>query len=151
LEYVEKFRHAAAEQGSGVQSDFDLHTPQGFGGAMAFGMVHVLFAPFPWQMAGGSFRMLLVAPETVFWWWLFFTCVAPGMWYGIRHRFADVQPLLFFIVLMGLLYSLMFSNVGLVYRQRAQLLPWFLIFAAAGWELRLMRRRAPRAAEGTGL
>ncbi|MBI2835108.1 MAG: hypothetical protein HYX76_11855 [Acidobacteria bacterium] len=38
----------------------------------------------------------------------------------------------------------MFSNIGLVYRQRAQLMPWLLIFGAAGLELRRKRKLAAR-------
>jgi hypothetical protein len=69
------------------------------------------------------------------------------VWPGIRHiarrRLADFAPVLFFIILMGLLYSIMFSNVGLAYRQRAQLMPWFFMVAAVGRELRLNSKTIP--------
>ena len=40
----------------------------------------------------------------------------------------------------------MFGNVGLIVRQRAQLLPWLLIFAMAGLEQRALWRRDKRTA-----
>lgn len=137
LQFIQSFRkNVAADQSSGLFLDLDLKSPSGFGLAFLVGFAHLLWAPFPWQLASGSLRMLLVAPEMVVWWWLFFVGVIPGIRYALKHRFWDVQPLLLFLLGMSLLYSVMFGNVGLVYRQRAQLLPWLLIFAAVGLELR---------------
>lgn len=143
LQYVQSFRHnIAVGTGSAVESHYELQTPEGFALAAVVGGAHLLLAPFPWQLGGGSLRKLLTAPELVVWWWLFFVGVLPGLWHTIRNRFSDIQPLLLFSVGMGLLYSLMFGNVGLIYRQRAQLLPWLLIFAAVGLEQRARRRLA---------
>jgi hypothetical protein len=87
--------------------------------------------------------MLLTFPDVFLWWWLVLAGLVPGIRACVRWRFSDVQPLLFFALGMALLYSVLFSNVGLVYRQRAQLLPWLLIFAMVGLEQRrLLRRRA---------
>jgi hypothetical protein len=36
----------------------------------------------------------------------------------------------------------MFANVGLAYRQRAQLLPFLLIVAAVGYERRRLKKKA---------
>jgi hypothetical protein len=104
------------------------------------GAAHLLLAPFPWHLGGGSLRMLLTMPELAVWYFLFFWGVLPGLWYAVRNRFNDIQPLLVLICGLGLLYSLMFGNIGLVYRQRAQLLPWLFIFAAVGLEQRTLRR-----------
>ncbi len=122
--------------GSGVTTHYDMQTPHGFGMAAVVGAAHVLLAPFPWQLGHGSLRMLLTLPELLVWWWLFFAGVLPGGWYAMRHRFSDVQLLLLFVCGLGLLYSLLFGNVGLAYRQRTQLLPWLLIFAMVGLEQR---------------
>ncbi|MBK7598951.1 MAG: hypothetical protein IPJ07_10685 [Acidobacteria bacterium] len=84
--------------------------------------------------------MLLTAPELFFWWWLFFAGFAPGFYYAVRNRFSEVQPLVLFIVGLGLLYSLMFGNVGLIFRQRAQLMPWMLVFAVVGLEQRAIKK-----------
>lgn len=148
LQYVERFRYNAAAgrqgTGSGIKTDFDLETPTGFVMGAAFGAVHLLLAPFPWQFGGGSVRMTLTAPEMVVWWWLFFVGVLPGLWYVVRHRFCKVFPLLIFVMGLGLLCSIAFGNIGLAYRQRAQLLPWLLIFAMIGLEQRAQRRATAR-------
>jgi hypothetical protein len=136
VRYVERFRaQAAKDQGSSAFLEADLRSTGGLGSVIAFGGVHLLFAPFPWQWS--SMRAILVAPEVVFWWWICWRYVWPGIRHVVRRRLAEFAPLLLFIVLMALLYSIMFSNVGLAYRQRAQLLPWLLIVAAVGREIRL--------------
>ena len=99
-----------------------------------FGGVHLLLAPFPWQLRAGSVRMALTAPEMVVWWFVFFALVLPGLKHAIRHRFGDVMPLLLFLLLLSGVYSVTFGNVGTAYRQRAQLMPYLLIFAAIGLE-----------------
>ena len=64
--------------------------------------------------------------------------VARRVWapsgYGVvcAKRALDVMPLLLFLLAMGTLYSLIFSNIGLGYRYRATLMPWLLIFAMVG-------------------
>lgn len=149
LKRIEKFRGNVAEglgAASGVQQDYNLKNPVEFALAAAVGGAHLMLAPFPWQLRGGSTRMLLTAPELVVWWWLFLVGVLPGLWQALRTRFNEIQPMLFFVFGLGLLYSVMFGNVGLAYRQRAQLLPWLLVFAAVGLERRALRRLAARKA-----
>ena len=107
------------------------------------GGTYLLLAPFPWDL-GGSLRKMLTTPELFIWWWLVVVGLIPGLWYTIRKRLSDVQPLLFFVVGLGLLYSVTFGNVGLAYRQRAQLLPWLVIIAMVGLEQRELRKSARR-------
>ncbi|HKQ06580.1 MAG TPA: glycosyltransferase family 39 protein [Blastocatellia bacterium] len=145
IQRIQSFRRdVAASAGSGYVSSYDMRTPGGFGVATAVGAAHLLLAPFPWEMGGASLRMALTAPELLIWWWLFFVGVVPGIRYAVKKRFGDVLPLLFFLLGLGLLYSMMFGNIGLVFRQRAQLLPWLFIFAAVGLEQRMLRRKAAR-------
>jgi hypothetical protein len=141
LNRIQSFRLnvSTADQRSGVRTE-DIRTPSGFVVGMTIGAAHLLLAPFPWQLGGGSLRMLLTAPEILFWWWLFFAGVLPGLRHAVRHRLMDIAPLLVLLLGFGLLYALMFGNVGLIFRQRAQLLPWLLIFAAVGLERRAMCR-----------
>src|SRR6185436_17177546 len=149
LQSVAKFRQDVSSGdggGSGVKSDYDFQTTDGLVLGTAEGAAHLMLAPFPWQLAGGSVRKLGTTPELLVWWWLFFIGLVPGIWYAVRHRFNDIQPLLFFILGLGWLYSTMFGNVGLAYRQRAQLVPWLLIFAMVGLEQRALRRLAARRA-----
>lgn len=55
--------------------------------------------------------------------------------------------MLFFILGLGVLYSMMFGNVGLIFRQRAQLLPWLLIIAVVGLEQRALQKLLKRRAK----
>jgi 4-amino-4-deoxy-L-arabinose transferase-like glycosyltransferase len=141
------FKHnVATGSGSGVESRYDLSSATGLAMAIGVGGAHLLLAPFPWQLGGGSLRMLLTAPELAVWWWLVFVGLIPGLWHVCKTRLADAQPMLFFILGLGLLYSMMFGNVGLIFRQRAQLLPWLLIIAVVGLERRALRKLLNRGA-----
>jgi hypothetical protein len=44
-----------------------------------------------------------------------------------------------------LVYSFSFGNIGLAYRQRAQLMPFFLFFAAAGYDARRKKKEEQEA------
>jgi len=148
---IEKFRNNVAKgYGSGVENRYDLNSTTGLAMAIAVGGAHLLLAPFPWQLGGGSLRMLLTLPELVVWWWLVLAGLLPGLWHVCKTRFAEVQPMLFFILGLGLLYSMMFGNVGLVFRQRAQLLPWLLIIAIVGLEQRAVQKWLRRRASVEG-
>ena len=141
LQKAAQFRQNMAKTaGSGVETNFDTQTTRGLGLTTLFGGVHLLLAPFPWQLRAGSVRMALTAPEMVVWWYMFFALVLPGLKYAIRHRFGDIMPLLLFLMLLGVVYSLTFGNVGTAYRQRAQLMPYLLIFAA----IKLEQWKLPR-------
>ncbi len=156
--FVEDFRErastggAAKGAGSGVPQAYNLRTVGGFAAALGVGASHLLLAPFPWQFArASSLRMLLTLPELLIWWWLLVVAVIPGACYALRRRFGDLRPLVLFLLGFGVLYSLLFANVGLVFRQRAQLLPWLLIFGSVGWGVRALPRCGSRpAAEGPG-
>ena len=139
-------RNVAIGSGSGVESSYDLSSATGLAMAIGVGGAHLLLAPFPWQLGGGSLRMLLTTPELAVWWWLVFVGLIPGLWHVCKTRLADAQPMLFFILGLGLLYSMMFGNVGLIFRQRAQLLPWLLIIAVVGLERRALRKLLNRGA-----
>jgi len=148
LKEIATFKENVAKgYGSGVENKYDLNSASGLVMSLAVGGAHLLLAPFPWQLGGGSTRMLLSAPELAVWWWLVFVGLLPGLWHVCRTRFSEVQPMLFFTGGLGVLYSMMFGNVGLIFRQRAQLLPWLLIIAVVGLEQRalqkLLKRRAP--------
>ena len=130
--------------GSGVSTG-DVRNYNGLAYGMTVGGAHLLLAPFPWELGGGSLRMLLTFPELVYWWWLVWVGLFPGLIYCLRYRLSDVRAILILLLGFGLLYSLTFGNVGLVFRQRSQLLPWLFIISAVGLEQREIRRRAASA------
>jgi len=144
-------RNVATGYGSGVESKYDLYSPTELAMAIGVGWANLLLAPFPWQLSGGSLRMLLTIPELAVWWWLVFAGLIPGLWHVCKTRLADAQPMLFFVLGLGMLYSLMFGNVGLIFRQRAQLLPWLLIIAVVGMERRAVRKKLKRVAQVSGV
>lgn len=147
IDRIHQFRTDIAKgSGSGVASTYDLRTPFGLTVGVTVGAAHLFLAPFPWQLQAGSLRMLGTLPELIVWWWLFFFGMLPGAWYAIKNKFHLMQPFLFFVVGMGLLYSMMFGNVGLIVRQRAQLMPWFLIIAMVGLEQRAIKKLLKRNA-----
>jgi hypothetical protein len=138
---IQQFRSDISKgTGSGYQPQYDMRTSSGFVIGTAVGAAHLFLAPFPWQLGGGSLRMVLTLPELLVWWWLFFVGVITGIWYAIRKKFSETLPLLIFLVGLGLLYSILFGNVGLVFRQRAQLLPFLLILGVAGLEQRAIKK-----------
>jgi hypothetical protein len=141
-------RNVAIGQGSGVENKYDLNSPTGMAMALGVGGAHLLLAPFPWQLGRASLRMLLTTPELVIWWWIVFVGLIPGLWHVCKSRLSDAQPMLFFLLGLGMLYSMTFGNVGLIFRQRAQLLPWLLIIAVFGMEQRAIRKAIKRGVQG---
>lgn len=140
LQRIQQFRTDIARgSGSGVENTYDLQTPGGFTVGTLVGAAHLLLAPFPWQIRG-SLRAIFTIPELLVWWWLVWVGLIPGIHHVLRHRLIEAMPALVFLAGLGLLYSMMFGNVGLIFRQRAQLLPWLLVFVVAGLELRQVRR-----------
>lgn len=145
LERLQEIRDwTARHTGSGVPLDYALDTPSGMALSVGVGVIHLLLAPFPWEFGGARLRTLLTLPELVVWWWMVFRGLLPGLRIALRNRFAEVQPLLYFVLGMAFLYGLTFSNVGLVFRQRAQLLPWLLVFTMVGLEQRMVRKHAAK-------
>jgi 4-amino-4-deoxy-L-arabinose transferase-like glycosyltransferase len=143
-QFISTYRHGlTVGAGTGVETNYDIRTNQGLAMATLTGGAYLLLAPFPWEL-GGTLRKMLTTPELFVWWWLVAVGLIPGLWYTVRKRFSDVQPLLFFVGGLGFLYSVTFGNVGLAYRQRAQLLPWLVIIAMVGLEQRGLRKRARR-------
>ncbi|MFN0084193.1 MAG: hypothetical protein ACKVX9_02290 [Blastocatellia bacterium] len=151
VKQIENFRASIASgSGSGVENRYDLNTPSGLILGTLVGAAHLMLAPFPWQLGGGSLRMALTTPELLIWWWLFFVGLVPGFYYVFRSKFSESQPMIFFIAGLGLLYSMMFGNVGLIFRQRAQLLPWLLVIAVVGIEQREIRKILRRKSQAQG-
>jgi hypothetical protein len=141
LEYVQRLKAGlASSAGTGVETSYDLSTSSGLGLATVVGAAHLLLAPFPWQWGMGSARLALTLPELLVWWFLFFRGVIPGFRQALRENLNEILPLLVMLLGLGLIYSVTFGNIGLVYRQRAQLLPPLLTFAMVGFDRRAMRR-----------
>jgi hypothetical protein len=121
--------YKAKSAGSGFAKDVDVSTTGGALTVIPIGLVYLLFAPFPWQLA--SLRQSIALPEMIIW-WMCFPLLILGSWYVIKHRLRDISPILLFTSMLTLAYSLFQGNVGTAYRQRSQLLVFYFIFVAVG-------------------
>jgi Dolichyl-phosphate-mannose-protein mannosyltransferase len=131
--------------GSGAQSafgkDVDVSTTAGALSAIPLGLVYLLFAPFPWQVA--NLRQSITLPEMLVWWSLFPLLVL-GLWFTLKYRLRQALPILLFTTMLTLAYSVFQGNVGTAYRQRAQLLIFYFMFVAVGYVLLRERGEARR-------
>jgi hypothetical protein len=107
------------------------------------GLLYLLFAPFPWQLA--SLRQSIALPEMLIW-WAAFPLLVLGWWFAVKHRLRQVAPIVLFTTMLTLAYAVFQGNVGTAYRQRSQLLVFYFIFVAVGaiivWEKQEDKRRA---------
>lgn len=129
LEAIQRSRTDQASAGSGFGKDVDVSTTAGALTAIPIGLVYLLFAPFPWDMA--TLRQTITLPEMIIW-WTAFPLLVLGLWYALRHRLRQVAPIVIFTTMLTLAYSLFQGNVGTAYRQRSQLLVFYFIFVAVG-------------------
>jgi hypothetical protein len=123
---------SATSAESGFGEDVDVSTTGGAISAIPVGLLYLLFAPFPWQLA--SLRQSITLPEMLVW-WASFPLMILGLWFSIKHRLRQMSPVLIFTCLLTLAYSVVQGNVGTAYRQRAQLLVFYFIFVAVGFVL----------------
>lgn len=117
---------------TGFGKDVDVSTTSGALSAIPVGMIYLLFAPFPWQLA--SLRQSLTLPEMLFWWSVF-PLFMLGLWFSIKYYLRASLPILIFSAMLTLSYSIFQGNIGTAYRQRSQLLIFYFMFAAAGYVL----------------
>ncbi len=138
LEKLQRSRaDAATSAKSGFGKDVDVSTTSGALSALPIGLLYLLFAPFPWQLA--SLRQSITLPEMIIW-WASFPLLVLGLWFSIRYRLRMISPILIFMVMLSFAYSIFQGNVGTAYRQRAQLLVFYFIFVAVGFVLMLEKR-----------
>jgi hypothetical protein len=135
---------ASRSAASGFGEDIDVSTPEGAVAAIPIGLAYLFLAPFPWQYS--SVRSMITLPEMTIWWGSLPFLVL-GLWFTIRHRLREVAPILIFLTVLTISYSIVQGNVGTVYRQRAQLLIFYFLFVAVGFALFKEKRdkRAQRA------
>lgn len=128
---------AAKSAQSGFGKDVDVSTTSGALATIPLGLLYLLFAPFPWQLA--SLRQSITLPEMIIW-WASFPLLILGLWFSIKYRLRQISPILVFSVMLSLAYSVFQGNVGTAYRQRAQLLVFYFIFVAVGYVLMQEKR-----------
>ncbi|HEY0726647.1 MAG TPA: glycosyltransferase family 39 protein [Pyrinomonadaceae bacterium] len=129
LKTIQMSRTDQANAGSGFGKDVDVGTTEGALTAIPIGLVYLLFAPFPWDMA--TLRQSITLPEMLIW-WTAFPLLVLGLWFALRHRLRQVAPIVIFTTMLTIAYSVFQGNVGTAYRQRSQLLVFYFIFVAVG-------------------
>ena len=136
LEALSRVRQDLATGGSTLGENVDISTP---GRALAYlptGLAYFLFSPFPWQIT--STLKLFALPEMLLIYGLT-PAMIRGIRYTIRTRFREALQILLVTSLLTVSYALGEGNVGTLYRHRAQAISIYLMFAAAGIELRKTR------------
>ena len=145
LDQIQRSRLDAAKSAkSGFEKDVDVSSTSGALSTIPLGLLYLLFAPFPWQLA--SLRQSITLPEMILWWGSFPMLVL-GIWFSIKYRLRQISPILVFSVMLSLAYSVFQGNVGTAYRQRAQLLVFYFIFVAVGYVLMLEKREDQKRLE----
>jgi hypothetical protein len=141
LEAVNRSRGDLAQSAqSGFGKEVDVSTTSGALSAVPLGIVYLLFAPFPWQLA--NLRQSITLPEMLVW-WSCFPLLILGLGFTLKYRLRQALPILLFTTMLTLAYSIFQGNVGTAYRQRSQLLVFYFIFVAVGFVL-LRERREDR-------
>lgn len=140
FERLQKGRQDTSFEGTSLGSEADVSS---LGRAIAFlpvGLSYFLLSPFPWQLR--SVLQAVTLPEM-----LFIYTLVPSMVRGLlrlaRERFRAVLVVLLITGGICFGYALGQANVGTAYRQRAQVIPFLMMFAAVGAlprEPRLTRR-----------
>ena len=131
----------ARNAGSGFGKDVDVQTTEGALTVIPMGLLYLLFAPFPWQLA--SLRQSIALPEMLIW-WAVFPLLVLGWWFAMKHRLRQVAPIVLFTTMLTLAYAVFQGNVGTAYRQRSQLLVFYFIFVAVGAVLMLEKQEDRR-------
>ena len=139
LDQVQRSRlDAATSAQSGFGQDYDTSTASGALSTIPIGMLYLLFAPFPWELS--NLRQTITLPEMIIW-WTSFPLLALGLWYTLKMKLRPALPILIFTTMLTIAYSVFQGNVGTAYRQRAQLLVFYFIFVAVGYELLWEKRQ----------
>ncbi len=95
------------------------------------GLLYFFLGPFPWQIKIHRPLQVIALPEVLMWY-----CLVPFMVYGLgyilRHRIRSSYPIIVYVMLLTLAYSFTITNMGSLYRFRAQMLVFYFIFVAVG-------------------
>jgi len=126
---------------TGFGKDVDVSTSAGALSAIPVGMIYLLFAPFPWQLA--SLRQSITLPEMIVW-WASFPLLILGLWFAVKYKLRQVLPVIIFTTMLSISYSVFQGNIGTAYRQRSQLLVFYFIFVAVGYTIVREKREDKR-------
>ncbi len=127
---------------SAVDPDPGLQTLVGALTFLPRGLVDFFLRPFPWEH--GSSLSVLTRPETILYYALV-PLVAVGIVLAVKKVALRTVPSLVFLVITGLGYALVISNLGTIYRERDELLVVMFVFVGVAVDWIATLRRPPQA------
>jgi 4-amino-4-deoxy-L-arabinose transferase-like glycosyltransferase len=136
LQVTRSYAASAANSGLDIEEE-DVSTTSGLLTALPYGLLILFLAPFPWQVQ--SLTQVLTMPEMIIW-WISLPFLFAGVVYTVRHRFRQCASILFFTLMLSLSYAVYQGNLGTLYRQRAQIQVFLLIFTAVGVTIALEKK-----------
>jgi hypothetical protein len=142
LEAISEVRRDMAIGGSSFHEQVDVSTPTRALTFLPIGVAYFLFSPFPWEIT--SLLKAFSVPEMILIYWFTLPAIR-GIRFAVKERFRDSFQVLLLTGLLTVSYALGEGNVGTLYRHRAQVLGFYLMFAALGVELRRQRAWPARA------
>ena len=132
--YAEGFgSYDGLQTNSNIGNPFDITKGAEIIPGLLFGFVHLMYAPFPWHLAKGSTRMFLTTPEMLWWYYNATIRLFRGFRYGLKINKADMLLPILFVLPLIFFYSLIFNNIGLAYRYRAQITPELMLLISLGY------------------
>ena len=143
IDRINMYRVGYAE-GTGSAIDYtmvDTSTPAGIAAWAPIGLVFFWLAPFPFT--GGSIISLATSPEMIIW-YLLLPSVFRGLRLAIQKRTRLVMPLVAYVMVSSVGWATVVTNVGTLYRFRAQVMYLPLICMAAD---QIRREHAARMKE----
>jgi hypothetical protein len=143
LQYQRQWNTVGANSSFG--ETVDISSPEKAAIFLPVGLVYFLLAPFPWTITG--IRQALTLPEMLFFYSLM-PSIVRGILVLIRTRLSHALMALMIAGGLTFGYALGEGNAGTAYRHRAQVVGFFLIFAAVGVEAKARARREALARSG---
>ncbi|HEX5323634.1 MAG TPA: hypothetical protein VFW40_07605 [Capsulimonadaceae bacterium] len=138
-ENLEGARQGLAYGNAAYLTDIHLKSTADIARFLPIMLVYFLGGPFLWLFSGLQAAMLV--PELIAWYTLM-VLAARGLWIA-RRRFPAALPIMTFLLVASVLYSLVSGNFGTAIRHRAQLVPSMILLASLGWPRRRIVRFAP--------
>lgn len=138
LEVINDYRRILKEQYSTAKSniflDVNLNTAWEVLKFIPLGFIYFMFSPFPWESRG--VLQLATVPENIVWYVLVIFFSWRGIIYLLKKENIRRGLVLFvFCAIIIAFYSLTMANIGIAYRMKFQVLPFFFLFIAIGMDL----------------
>ncbi len=111
---------------------------------MPLGFSYFFLGPFPWQIKIHRPLQVMAVPEVLIWYFLL-PFMIYGFAYTLRNSFGRSYPIIIYVSILTLAYTLTITNMGSLYRFRAQMLIFYFIFVGVGI-VRFRNRRRLRIA-----